>query len=625
MCVSKKLSIISVVLTVFCLWSSSLTAKLSPPKGLAGTGNQLWNQDSSGILGVGETGDNFGKALATGDFNGDGRADLAVGAPDEMVNGENKAGAVNVIYGSSLGLRSTGNDLWTQDSTGIDNAAEENDCFGQALAAGDFNNDGYDDLVIGVPGEALNGKDYAGALHVLPGTISGLTATGEQFLHQNISGMHDSIEEGDSFAWSLTTGYFNGDNYADLAIGVISEDIGGKTNAGIVHVVYGSAGGLNATKSQIWHQGITGIPNKLEENDRFGMALTSGDFDSDGFDDLAIGVPQEDSASQVNVGTVHVIYGSNSGLTAANDDIWWHSTFPPNAVVANDSFGNSLSGGDFNNDGYDDLAIGIRRKDVSGEGSAGAAQIIYGTSHGLASANSQYWHQNSPGIDDACNAGDHFAYSLVAGNFDGDGSDDLAFGVPYEDTPSIANGGMVYEMHGVTGSGLAASDDDQSWTQSLADIIGSISVNDYFGQALAAGDFNNDGADDLAIGIPNDKIDGKHIGSVQVLYGVPSSWDAGYTDVGSGWRQLPWLDYYAPLHNDWYNHNEHGFIYVAPASKSGSVYIYTLDMGWLWTSSTQYPYLYRFSDNSWLWYLKGSDNPRWFKNLTSDTWENVTD
>ena len=102
-------------------------------------------------------------------------------------------------------------------------------------------------------------------------------------------------------------------------------------------------------------------------------------------------------------------------------------------------------------------------------------------------------------------------------------------------------------------------------------------------------------------------------------YEVQSGWDAGYTDLGGGWRRLSWFGDYIPM-GDWIFHNKHGFWYPAANSTPADIWFFTQDMGWLYTGSATYPFLYRASDGAWLWY-NGAVNPRWFRNMTAGTWE----
>ena len=147
--------------------------------GLTATGNQVWHQDSPGIVGVAETNDMLGESIAAGDFNKDGADDLAIGVFREglQIGFENRieTGAVNVIYGSlGSGLTATGNQVWHQDSPGILGVAETSDFSGEKVAAGDFNKDGADDLAIGVSHEDLQiGSENiinTGAVNVIYGS-----------------------------------------------------------------------------------------------------------------------------------------------------------------------------------------------------------------------------------------------------------------------------------------------------------------------------------------------------------------------------------------------------------------------------------------------------------------------
>ena len=104
------------------------------------------------------------------------------------------AGAVNVLLGAAVGLTSTGNQFFDQNSPGVSDSAETNDGFATALAAGDFDNDGRADLAVGVPAEDIGAIVDSGVVHVLPGSASGVTATGSQYWNQNSSGILDGVE-----------------------------------------------------------------------------------------------------------------------------------------------------------------------------------------------------------------------------------------------------------------------------------------------------------------------------------------------------------------------------------------------------------------------------------------------
>jgi len=394
----------------------------------------------------------------------------------------------------------------------------------------DFNFDGYADLAIGVPYENVGSTTDAGSVNVLYGTSAGLSGTGDDYWQQNyLNG--SNAETYEYFGRALTVGDFDGDGYFDLAVGVPYEDVGSVNQAGAVNIIYGSASGLATTGNQYWNQDEAGMAGGAETDDHFGYALTAGDFDGDGYDDLAIGIPDEDIGTVVNAGGVQVMYGSASGITATGDKIWNQE----GGAETGDQYGKALAVGDFDGDGYADLAVGIPSEDVGSVSNAGALEIYYGSASGLTTRPSNdFWHQDRSGIADTLDEHDFFGSSLTAGDFDDDGFADLAIGVPYEDvgSPAVVNAGAVNVLYGSdTGPTSVGSD---YWHQDVSGIGSLTEDNDRFGFALTAGDFDGDGHDDLAVGVPYEHWNDPDTGIVQVLYGTAGGLSATGDQL---WRQ----------------------------------------------------------------------------------------
>lgn len=441
----------------------------------------LWHQDA-GLAEACEPDDYFGWALAVGDFDGDDHMDLAVGVPREEVGGVNQAGVVHVIYGGGSGLTTTGDQLFDQDNATTGSYTEADDWFGAALAVGDFNNDGYDDLAIGAPYEDLGTTVDAGAVLVLFGAGSGLDATGSQWIVQaEIVGV---AEPGDTFGSALAAADFDGDGFDDLAIGVPGQTVGSATGAGVVNLKWGSASGLVGSPDvDQWHQDRSGIAGSCEADDAFGNHLAAADFNADGFDDLVVGVWREDIEPNVDSGAMHIIDGSAAGLTATGSQLFYQDNFGTNTSETGDRFGYSFAAADFNNDGYADLVVGTPWEDWAAVVDVGMVQFIPGSAGGLDGASGVSITENDLLNGAAQSGGEQFGRALAAGDFNNDGFNDLAVGTPYEDLSGQTDAGTVYVLYGIT-TGLSL--DNDYLDQCTAGYGGTCESNDGFGMTLAA-------------------------------------------------------------------------------------------------------------------------------------------
>lgn len=369
---------------------------------------------------------------------------------------------------------------------------ERSDNLGVAMAAGDFDDDGFEDLAIGYPGRRVGANDDAGIVKLFYGNGGGLIE-GDVLTQAGMGG----DERGDRFGAALAAGDFDDDGVMDLAIGAPGEAAGAQPRAGYVFILRGTTSGL----VPLQHFGEGGSMPLSEFGDLFGHSLAVGDFDDDGRDDLAVGAPmaRRDFTSAHRTGAIFVYRGDGTGGVTPSS--WYGQPAGENELL--DKFGWSLAVGDFDRDGRDDLAIGApgeRYEDpnpaIPGP-RAGRVFVMRGNSH---TANPLIHYrqldQHPLGVNEQ---GDLYGWALAAGDFDNDGFlDDLAVGAPGELPGPSPRSGTVFLYRGTTG-GFG------NWASFEQGGLDTDEQGDWFGAALATGDFDHDGHDDLAVGAPGER------------------------------------------------------------------------------------------------------------------------
>lgn len=283
----------------------------------------------------------FGDPLASGDFNGDGRDDLAIGAPGRSAESpsdpdpwiDDDGGAVGVLDGSASGLTAAGSRWLTGP------AIRPYDRLGSALAAGDFNGDGSDDLAAGAPER----DGMKGAVLMFRGARAGIARTPAVTLDQDSSGVPGTAEREDLFGSRLAAGDLTGDGRDDLVVSSPGEAIGSAWRTGSVAVLKGSAAGVTGSGAVGFDQGTANVPGSNEADDVFGRALAIGDVNGDGRPDLVVGTPGEDVGTVQDAGAVTVLPGTASGPVAQGSRyLDQNSPGVPGSNEVHDEFGAAL-------------------------------------------------------------------------------------------------------------------------------------------------------------------------------------------------------------------------------------------------------------------------------------------
>ncbi|MBG02410.1 MAG: hypothetical protein CL470_09115 [Acidimicrobiaceae bacterium] len=472
------------------------------------------------------------------DFNGDGFADLAIGATGERFGDANAAGAISILYGDAEQTPKNSSFIH-QGMAFVPDLDELRDHFGARSTYGDFNGDGFDDLVVSAPDEDIGGKKDVGQIWIFPGSPDGVGAldVGKTF-HQESSSTLGTNASGDRWGIMLSSGDFNGDGFEDLAVGAPEKDNGSKPDVGKISILYGTSKGLSTEQAQNIDQSTKGVPDAGESGDNWGRALASGDFNNDGYIDLAVGAPGENYGQHPEVGAVTILYGTQTGITTSNA-FRIHQNIPlvPDRNEAYDHWGAVLATGDFNNDGFSDLAIGAPDESSGRREQTGAVTIMFGSQEGITPHRSYRLHQGSSNMPDRNEVGDRWGSVLTSGNFNGDQYWDLAIGAPAESTPSVMRAGAVTlvfgSRNGLSGKDAIAVNQDTAGFEITAEPA------DHWGDALAALDMNGDGKSELVVA-----ASGESLGT---------QFDTGLVTLFWGTEQGIDLDLFLTLDQDTYN------------------------------------------------------------------------
>ena len=438
-----------------------------------------------------------------GDVNGDGYDDILIGAYRNDDGGE-RAGQTYLIFGKSTGW-SMDTDLSNADASFLGENVDDWSG-GKVAGAGDVNNDGYDDILIGATGND-DGGERAGQTYLIFGKSSGwsmdmaLSNADASFIAEE-----EYYQSGASFT---SAGDVNGDGYDDILIGVVDDWAGGQ-DAGQTYLIFGKSSGWSMdtplSKSNASFIGE-------DPHDWSGRGLSGGgDVNDDGYDDILIGARGDDD-NGIQSGQTYLIFGKDEGWSMDTDLSEADASFI--GENAGGYSGNSISSeGDVNGDGYADILIGALYDEESAY-NAGQTYLILGKAKGW-SMRTDLSNANASFLGEARE--DHSGCSVsIAGDINGDGYDDILIGASGSDDGGTS-AGQTYLIFGKP-EGWSK---DTDLAKSDASFIGE-DVEDVSGITTSlGGDVNNDGYADILIGALYDDDGGSEAGQTYLVCGMAS-------------------------------------------------------------------------------------------------------